>query len=83
MRRSVGLSLAKCTVTLLMPGMILFTSAGVSCDSNAAASFRESATGPIGDGVKTIVDAVIDGAVAAIKDAGDGSSSSTSTGNGT
>lgn len=49
---------------------------GFSCDSDAAATFRQTATDDIGQGVKTIVDGVLDGLIAAIQDAGDGSSSS-------
>jgi len=48
---------------------------GTGCDSDAQADFRQEATASIGEGVKTIVDAIIDGYVAAIVNAGDGSSS--------
>ena len=47
-------------------------SMGLSCDSNAQAAFRAEATSAIGSGVKTILDGVIDGLVAAIEQAGDG-----------
>ena len=49
---------------------------GTGCDSDAQADFRQEATESIGQGVKTIVDAIMDGYVAAIVNAGDGSSSS-------
>ena len=52
--------------------------AGTGCDSDAQADFRQEATESIGEGVKTIVDAVIDGFVAAIVNAGDGTTESSS-----
>jgi len=69
---------------------ILIGATGVSCDDDAASVFRQETTAAIGDGVKTIVDALIDGAVETIIQAGDGpsdsnsdsSSSSTSTSSG-
>lgn len=57
---------------------------GVSCDQNAQAVFRQTATQPIANGVKTLVggdpaggvttalEGVLDGVVAAILQAGDG-----------
>ncbi len=53
---------------------LLVFSAGAECDSEARASFRAAATGPIGDGVKSILNGILDGAIAAIEEAGDGSS---------
>jgi hypothetical protein len=54
-----------------------------SCDSSANATFRQTAAGPIGDGIKTIVGGIVDGAVAAVQSAGDGSSSSSTSTNST
>jgi len=51
---------------------------GSGCDSDAQADFRQEATESIGQGVKTIVDAMIDGFVAAIVNAGDGPTDSSS-----
>jgi len=51
-------------------------SMGLSCDSNAQAAFRAEATSAIGSGVKTILNGVVDGLVAAIEQAGDGGKSS-------
>ena len=58
---------------------MLVVTTGLSCDSDAANTFRKTATGPIGEGVKTIADGVIDGMIASIKNAGDDVSTSTST----
>ena len=52
---------------------IMAGATGLSCDSDAAATFRQETTQDIGDGIKTILDAVVDGLVAAIEQAGDGS----------
>lgn len=46
--------------------------AGVNCDSDAAYTFRQTATGPIGSGIKTIMNGILDGAIAAVQGAGDG-----------
>jgi len=62
---------------IVLAGLLLGVT-GVSCDSDAQADFRQEVAGSIGQGVKTIVDAVIDGFVAAIVNAGDGSSSGSS-----
>ena len=76
------------TTKLLIAAGILIGSTGVSCDSDAQAVFRATATPGITSGIKsfvdstgidgglaTIVDAVIDGAAAAVQDAGRGGSS--------
>ncbi|NLX20824.1 MAG: hypothetical protein GXY55_04010 [Phycisphaerae bacterium] len=55
--------------------MVLAGSAGLSCDSDAQTEFRQTATQAIGNGVKTIVNGILDGWIAAILDAGDGASS--------
>jgi len=62
---------------------VLAGTTGLSCDENARAAFRDEATSAIGTGVKTILDAIIDGAVAAIEQAGDGSTTNTTTGTST
>lgn len=63
---------------------LLVPTLAVSCDQDAQAVFRQTATGGIAQGVKevldgnsdqgmgTIVDAAIDGLVASIQQAGDG-----------
>ena len=66
------------TATGLVLLGFLFGVTGASCDSDAQADFRQEATQSIGQGVKTIVDAVIDGFVAAIVNAGDGATDSSS-----
>ncbi len=72
LRRSVGLG--------LLLSAILLGATGLSCDDDAAAVFREEATSAIGAGVKTIVNGILDGLIAAVEAAGDGgSSTSTST----
>lgn len=53
---------------------ILVGVTGPSCDQDAQAEFRATATSAIASGVKTIVNGLIDGAAAAIQNAGDGSS---------
>lgn len=49
-------------------------SAGIDCDTNAANTFRETATDEIFNGIETITDAILDGISAAIEEAGDGDS---------
>ncbi len=51
---------------------IVAGSMGLSCDADAQADFRQTATQAVGDGVKTIVNGLIDGLVTAITNAGDG-----------
>jgi len=58
-------------VTFIMVG-----SMGPSCDSDASATFRETATSAIGDGVRTIMNGLLDGAIAAVEAVGDGGTSS-------
>ncbi len=53
---------------------ILVLTAGPSCDTDAANTFRKTATGPIGEGVKNITDGIIDGMIASIQNAGDDAS---------
>ena len=65
---SVGLVLAA----------ILIGAMGLDCDSDAAAVFRQQATSGITSGVKTILDATVDGIAAAIQQAGDGTASTSS-----
>ncbi len=48
---------------------------GLSCDSDAAAEFRSVATSPIGEGVRTIMNGILDGVIAAVQNAGDGDTS--------
>jgi hypothetical protein len=57
---------------------ILVGATGVSCSDIPFASpaFREAAGGGIKDGVKSIVDAIVDGIFAAIENAGRGGSGS-------
>ncbi len=49
---------------------------GFNCDHNAQTAFREAAVGPIGDGVKSIMDGTLEGIIAALENAGDGSNDS-------
>ena len=62
----------------LVLAALLAGTMGLECDSDAGAVFRQTATSDIGAGVKTILDAVVDGVVAAIEEAGDGSASTSS-----
>ncbi len=62
-------------------GLVLFVGLamsvmGVSCDGDAAAVFRQTATSSIGAGIKTILDGIVDGVVAAVESAGDSTTSS-------
>ncbi len=68
LRRSAGVG--------LVLAAILIGGVDVTCDSDAGATFRQEATSAIGDGVKTILDGIVDGVVAAIGQAGDGTSTS-------
>ena len=56
----------------LILAAILLACCGPRCDSDAEAVFRQEATGPIGEGVKTIMNGVLDGFIASIEQAGDG-----------
>jgi len=56
---------------LLLGGMLLCT-CGASCENS---DFRQTAASAIGDGIKTIIDGIIDGAVSAVSNAGDDASS--------
>ena len=64
----------------LLLAVVLMGATGLSCDSDAAAAFRQETTTAFGTGVKTILDAAVDGLVAAIEQAGDGAGSSGSSG---
>lgn len=64
-------SLRRAVLGLVLAAVVVGAS-GPGCDHEAAAVFRETATGPIGDGVKSIVNGVLDGMIAAIENAGDG-----------
>jgi hypothetical protein len=84
--RGLTLLATRGVVTAAVLVAIVVGASGVSCDHEAATVFRQTATGPIGDGVKSILDGILDGVVAAIENAGSGdsddsssSSSSTST----
>ena len=57
---------------------ILVGATGASCDNDAAAVFRQETTASIGNGVKIIVDALMDGAIETIIQAGDGPESGSS-----
>ncbi|HSW45867.1 MAG TPA: hypothetical protein VLM89_09875 [Phycisphaerae bacterium] len=51
---------------------VMTGAAGLDCDQNAQAEFRDTATSALADGVKTILNGLIDGWAAAIQNAGDG-----------
>jgi len=53
--------------------------AGTGCDHAAQTAFRQAAVGPIGDGVRTTMNGVLDGVIAALENAGS-SSTTNSTG---
>jgi hypothetical protein len=67
-------------MAILILGLILAGAPGVDCDHEAATTFRQTATGPIGEGVKSIVNGVLDGAIAAVQNAGDGAGDGSSDG---
>ncbi len=60
----------------LLAAALVVACTGADCDAEARATFRETATGPIGEGVKSIVNGVLDGWIATIQEAGDGGSDS-------
>lgn len=76
--QQVGIGLSRRSVKRAAIGLLLLCSlvgaSGPGCDGEAAAAFRQAATGPIGEGVKGIVNGVLDGMIAAIENAGDGDS---------
>jgi len=57
----------------LLVGALLLGTCGAGCENS---DFRQTATEAIGSGLKTILDGIIDGLVAAVSNAGDASSSS-------
>ncbi len=59
----------------LILAAILVGGAGLDCDQDAQAEFRNTATSAIADGLKTILDGLIDGMASAIQNAGDGGGS--------
>lgn len=61
-RAAIGLVLAA----------IMVGATGLGCDHEAQTAFRQAAVGPIGDGVRTAMNGILDGVIAAIEDAGDG-----------
>lgn len=63
----------KCPRFILIAGLTMSTM-GVSCDGEAASVFRQTATSPIGEGLKTILYGLVDGMVAAVKSVGEGKS---------
>lgn len=69
-------SRARFPLAVLACAALLTATAGLSCDDNADADFRQSATQAIGSGIKTIANGLIDGWVNAILNAGDGDTTS-------
>ncbi len=73
MRLSLQAS-ARRTLKRVAAGLVLgCVVVGFNCDHNAQTAFREAAVGPIGDGVKSIMDGTLEGIIAALENAGDGS----------
>lgn len=70
---------ARGVVGALALGLILVGTPGLGCDSAASTTFRETATSAIGSGVKTIMNGVLDGIIAAVEDAGDSSANDDTT----
>jgi hypothetical protein len=58
--------------TALILLAIVMGGTGLDCDQNAQADFRETVAPVVADGVKTILDGLIDGFAAAVVNAGDG-----------
>ena len=48
--------------------------AALGCDNDTLTTFRQTATTSVGEGLKTMLGGLLDGAVAVIQNAGDGSS---------
>ena len=80
MRISFANHLRQPLASLLIAAAVLLGCTGLACDTDAQATFRQTATDAIGSGIKTIMDSIIDGMVAAVEQAGDGSSDSGTTG---
>lgn len=71
LRKTVGRAVCGLVIVVVLVG-----ASGLGCDQDAQAAFRQAAVGPIGDGVRSAMNGVLDGVIAAITDAGDGSSTS-------
>ncbi len=67
----IGSGFAQSAGKALLTALLLLASTGVSCDGDAANTFRKEATDDIGEGVRTIFNGVIDGVIAAVETAGD------------
>ena len=55
----------------LLAMVVLFGGTGLNCSSETYSVFRETATSEIGDGVKTIVNGILDGIIAALSNSDD------------
>lgn len=60
-------------IRVVLVPLLLWGCAGLRCDSDAASTFRSVATSEIGEGVRTIMNGILDGLIAAVEEAGDGS----------
>lgn len=58
---------------------VLVGVSGTGCDHDAQTAFRQAAVGPIGDGVRSAMNGVLDGVIAALENAGDGSNTDDTT----
>jgi len=75
MARGNGFGIRKYFAQLLIGMAIVFAVTGASCDSDTFATFRSEAITGVGDGVKSIMNGILDGIIAAVSDAGDASAS--------
>jgi len=62
------------SASVFVAAAVLAGAMGLECDQDARAVFRQEATPAIGEGVKTIVNGVLDGWIDAVIEAGDGPS---------
>lgn len=74
-KRGNGFGLRKYVAHTLITMAVLFGGAGLNCNSDTLATFRQEAIDGIGSGVKIIMNGILDGIIAALSET-DGSATS-------
>ena len=75
-KRGNGFGLRKHVAYGLITMAVLFGGTGLNCSSDTLDIFRQEAASEIGDGVKSIMNGILDGIIATLSQTDDSSSSS-------